>query len=118
MVNALHFTQKELQCKCCGALPTPEKLQKMIAFLEWVRGITGGRINVHSAYRCPAHNTAIKGANNSRHMICAVDISSPNLTPKDLYMIIGGDKKASAGGLGLYAWGVHWDDGRKRRWAG
>ena len=113
----LHFSKKELACKCgCGQLPTAENLLAMVAFLEWIRGLTRGKIRVHSAFRCQKHNAKVGGALSSRHMICAVDISSPLYPPKDLYSLIDSDPKASKGGLGLYSGWVHWDNWKRRRW--
>ena len=51
--------------------------------LERVRAALGGKpIHVNSGYRCPALNTAIKGAGNSMHMQgLAADILCPQLGP-------------------------------------
>jgi len=51
--------------------------------LERVRAALGGKpIHVNSGYRCPALNTAIKGAGNSMHLQgLAADILCPKLGP-------------------------------------
>jgi uncharacterized protein YcbK (DUF882 family) len=51
--------------------------------LERVRAALGGKpIHVNSGYRCPALNTAIKGARNSMHLQgLAADIVCPQLGP-------------------------------------
>lgn len=89
-----NFTLEELTAsptaKAKGIDNTPS--QKVIAeltklaktVLQPLRETYGKPIIVTSGYRCPALNTAIKGAKTSQHMLGqAADIKSKSDTPKD-----------------------------------
>jgi zinc D-Ala-D-Ala carboxypeptidase len=59
-----HFDSSEFTCRCCGKwLVHPE----LVARLERAREIYGAGMKVLSGYRCPKHNTAVGGVDNSYH---------------------------------------------------
>ena len=65
------FKDEELRCKCCGALPTPQKENEealVREVLDPLREAYGKPIVVNSAYRCPKHNKEVGGVNGSQHL--------------------------------------------------
>jgi uncharacterized protein YcbK (DUF882 family) len=81
-----NFKDSELTCKCgCGMLPT-EDLQ---AILQTIRGHCGFPLNVNSAARCKAHNTAVGGTPKSYHVKgLAVDINIRRLSSTQLNRLV------------------------------
>lgn len=68
-----NFTKEELSCKCCGVYGMKpifiEKLQELREHFSRPMIIT-------SAFRCPKHNTAIRGESDSQHLLgLAVDVA-------------------------------------------
>ena len=114
-----YFGRHEFACKCgkCGGYPVEPKeafIRKLDAFRERV----GEPVYVNSGIRCAAHNAAVDGAKDSRHLYGdAADIRCNGKTPEVLYAIA--DEIFSDGGVGLYDWGVHVDARTtKARWVG
>ena len=115
-----YFGRHEFACKCgkCGGYPA-EPSERLVRVLDAIREETGLPVYLSSGVRCPEHNAAEGGADDSRHMYGdAADIRCPGKTPRELYSIadriIG-----STGGVGLYDWGVHVDTrGHRARWNG
>ena len=89
-------------------------MRKLDAFRERV----GEPVYINSGIRCAAHNAAVGGADDSRHMYGdAADIRCDGKTPEQLYEIA--DEIFCDGGVGLYDWGIHVDDrGHRARWVG
>jgi hypothetical protein len=114
-----YFGRHEFACKCgkCGGYPVEPKeafVRKLDAFRERV----GEPVYINSGIRCPEHNEAVGGADDSRHMYGdAADIRCDGKTPEQLYAIA--DEIFHDGGVGLYDWGIHVDDrGHRARWVG
>ncbi|MGV8867628.1 MAG: D-Ala-D-Ala carboxypeptidase family metallohydrolase [Janthinobacterium svalbardensis] len=64
-------------------------LARMAVLLEQVRALVGAPIAISSGYRSPALNKAVGGAANSAHVLgLAADISTANLAPKALALLI------------------------------
>ena len=68
-----HFRLSEFACKCSACAGVPEHLlasiEGLAANLETgIRGPLGMAVSVISGYRCEAHNRAIGGASDSRHI--------------------------------------------------
>ena len=113
------FGRHEFACKCgkCGGYPVEPKeafVRKLDAFRERV----GEPVYINSGIRCPEHNEAVGGADDSRHLYGdAADIRCDGKTPEQLYDIA--DEIFRDGGVGLYDWGIHVDDrGHRARWVG
>ena len=68
-----YFSKKELQCKCgCGKAKMDEEF---MARLDLLRNTYANPITLNSAYRCPKHNKAQGGVDDSPHVHgIAVDI--------------------------------------------
>lgn len=77
------------------------------------------KIVLHSTYRTPAHNSAVRGASNSLHMQArAVDFSVQNLPASQVQKIVFQLMRAGkiyAGGIGQGANYTHYDTGGKAR---
>lgn len=113
--------------KCKDGTPVPENLicnvQKLANNLQIIRDEVGAPLPVNSGYRTPTYNKKIGGAKNSQHMkATAADITTKNLSPKQLHSLILKLIKAGKihdGGLGLYKGFVHYDVRPKpARWEG
>ncbi len=75
-----HFKPAEFACKCgkCGKGYHDMDKHVMLA-LDNARGIAGIPFALTSPMRCPAHNKAIGGTEDSSHLRgYAVDIDAPN----------------------------------------
>jgi len=61
-----------------------------------------------NGYRCPAHNKAVGGVENSFHIQgLAADITCKRLSPKDLFLLA--ERIVGPPGMGLYDGFVHVD---------
>ena len=109
-----NFNEREFACRHCGTVHIEPEL---ISRLQALRDALGKPITVTSGYRCPAHNTAIGGAKQSRHMQGqAADLVVAGMTPAQ---VAAAADKVGLGGIGIYKSGFcHVDIGPKRRWQG
>lgn len=93
-----HFSTEELTCKCgCGLLIVNPIL---IRLLEGIRAHFGTPVTVLSGTRCPAHNVAVGGVDDSQHLYgTAADIHIEGYHPQDV-----ADTAAELGadGVGVY----------------
>ena len=76
-----------------GHLPTDpeviERIKRLAEVLQVLRNELGVPITVISGWRSLAHNTAVGGAKNSRHMLGdAADIIVQGIKPKAVYAAI------------------------------
>jgi len=73
-----HFSTAEFTCNCKNLSCKEQKIEvKLVAKLQKLRDQLKKPLQVHSGYRCAAHNKAIGGAKNSNHVKGqAVDIQS------------------------------------------
>lgn len=79
-----YFSDKELSCKCCGLNKIDDNF---LALLVDIREHAKISFIINSAYRCEAHNKAVGGAINSKHVKgLAVDIRFKNSI--ELYKIV------------------------------
>lgn len=76
MVGTKNFSPSEFKCKCgCN---TNLAQQELVNRLQRVRDKINQPIKINSAYRCPEHNKAVGGKENSAHVKgLAVDIECP-----------------------------------------
>ncbi len=90
-------------------------LRDLAQALETVRSQLGGRgIIITSGYRTRAHNKAVGGVANSRHLIGqAADLVVTGMPPRKVQSILA---DTWPGGMGSYAHWTHLDIGPRRRW--
>lgn len=71
-----NFTPEELACKCNGRHCGGEYYHdpNFLDLLQALRIRWGAPLIVNSGHRCVAHNKAVGGAKNSRHIFIAADI--------------------------------------------
>ena len=119
-----YFTRLEFKCQCggryCNGYPA-EPAEETVRMADGIRKRVGVPLTVNSGLRCKQHNAAVGGASNSLHVTGqAVDLSG-NISPARLREIaeqVQAEMIPGRGGLGLYSWGVHIDNGKKNRWNG
>lgn len=118
------FTREEFRCKCggryCNGFPA-EMSEDTVRCADEIRRRAGVPLRVNSGLRCDRWNAIQGGVKNSNHRTGhAVDLSG-NISPVKLYAIaqeVHAEKIPGRGGLGLYDWGIHEDDGVYSRWNG
>lgn len=118
------FTREEFRCKCggkyCNGFPA-EMSEDTVRCADEIRRRAGVPLLVNSGLRCERWNAIQGGVKNSNHRTGhAVDLSG-NISPAKLYAIaheVHAEKIPGRGGLGLYDWGIHEDDGVYSRWNG
>jgi len=70
-----HFGLSEFTCPDCGVTVI---VAPLVFWLDQIRRACGAPLIVTSGYRCIPHNTQVKGAPLSRHLIgCAADLRAP-----------------------------------------
>ena len=77
-----------------------------------------GRLIVNSGYRCPNHNRAVGGADNSRHMICdAYDVDTVGWSDKKKEEFVIEAEAVGFNGIGIASNFIHIDfRSNKARW--
>ena len=119
-----YFTRAEFRCQCggkyCNGYPA-EPAEETVRMADEIRRRAGVPLSVNSGLRCQRHNAAVGGVANSLHRTGqAVDLSGP-ISPDKLHAIaeaVQTEMIPERGGLGLYSWGIHIDNGKKSRWTG
>lgn len=119
-----YFTRAEFRCQCggkyCNGYPA-EPAEETVRMADEIRRRAGVALNVNSGVRCKRHNAEVGGVSNSLHTTGqAVDLSGA-ISPEKLYAIaqeVQAEKIPGRGGLGLYGWGIHEDNGKYSRWNG
>ena len=119
-----YFTREEFRCQCggkyCNGFPA-EPAEETVRMADEIRRRAGVPLNVNSGVRCKRHNAEVGGVSNSLHTTGqAVDLSGA-ISPEKLYAIaqeVQAEKIPGRGGLGLYGWGIHEDNGKYSRWNG
>ena len=117
-----YFTREEFRCQCggkyCNGFPA-EPAEETVRMADEIRRRAGVPLNVNSGVRCKRHNAEVGGVSNSLHTTGqAVDLSGA-ISPEKLYAIaqeVQAEKIPGRGGLGLYGWGIHEDNGKYSRW--
>lgn len=108
--NIKYFGRHEFACKCgkCGGYPV-ETSEALLRVLDKFREEIGEPVYVNSGIRCKAHNAAVDGAKNSRHLYGdAADIRCDGKTPREMYNLAE-RLLPNTGGIGIYDWGIHID---------
>ena len=124
------FKREEFCCQCNGKYCDGfhvEPEETMVRICDEIRRRAGVPILIRDAggsgLRCPEWNAAIKGAAaNSYHTKgMAADLHPRGKTPEQLYTIaeeVMAEMIPGRGGLGIYSWGIHVDNGEYSRWNG
>ena len=122
------FDREEFRCQCNGQFCDGfhvEPEETMVRLCDEIRRRAGVRILIRDAggsgLRCPQWNASIPGAAaNSYHVKgMAADLHPRGKTPEQLYAIaeaVMAEMIPGRGGLGIYNWGIHVDDGKYSRW--
>lgn len=109
--SSAHFAVNEFRCPHCGvALVRPA----LLTHLEALRALVRQPIRIVSGYRCPPHNAAVGGAQDSQHMYAAAaDI------PRGVARISDAQRAGFSGVGSSGDWAVHVDvrDGPFTTWA-
>lgn len=120
-----NFSFSEFMCKCenCNgwgdasshAAVRQNIINLVNTILQPLRDKLDEAIFISSGVRCSAHNRAVGGVPDSRHLVGqAADIVTKTLTPGALAKIV---ETLPVGGIGIYSSFVHVDTGMKgRRW--
>lgn len=119
-----YFARSEFKCQCggkyCNGFPA-EPAEETVRMADEIRRRAGVPLTVNSGLRCARHNAEVGGVSNSLHTTGqAVDLSG-SISPAKLHQIaeqVQAEMIPGRGGLGLYSWGVHVDNGKKSRWNG
>ena len=114
-----YFKPEEFECHCgCGEKDVNPKL---IDLLDRIRKSFGKPITIMSGRRCVAHNTKVKGAKDSQHILGnAADIQVQNVDPNDVQEYLMKHFNSDCKGLGRYRTFTHIDvrEGKIARWNG
>lgn len=118
------FSRTEFRCQCggkyCNGYPA-EPAEETVRMADEIRKRVGVPLTVNSGLRCARHNAEVGGVSNSLHTTGqAVDLSG-SISPAKLHQIaeqVQAEMTPGRGGLGLYSWGIHIDNGKKSRWNG
>lgn len=121
-----YFARAEFRCQCggkyCNGYPA-EPAEETVRMADEIRRRAGVPLKVNSGVRCKQHNAGpnVGGVWNSLHLTGqAVDLSG-SISPAKLRQIaeqVQAEMIPGRGGLGLYSWGIHIDNGKKSRWNG
>jgi len=104
-----HFKASELSCACCGRVFISPVVLEMLERLREKLGcaiLLNPREGMGSGYRCPAHNSDIRGATHSRHCLgLAVDVPLPTKylhLPEEFAFIVESVARQVRGGFHYY----------------
>lgn len=79
----------------------------LVALLQMIRYRYNKPIDIVSGYRTRAHNTAVKGSKDSRHMFgLAADIKVRDTSPREVQAFV---RELGIGGIGSYPTFTHVD---------
>lgn len=123
--DAIHyFTRDEFRCQCggryCDGFPA-EMAEETVRIVDEIRRRAGVPITINSGVRCVRHNAEVGGVANSNHLLGnAADLHCA-LSPSELAEIaeeVTAQMIPGRGGIGIYPWGIHVDNGTYSRWRG
>jgi hypothetical protein len=114
------FDREEFRCKCggkyCNGFPA-EPHEATVRFADAIRKRIGKPIPVNSGLRCPTWNQIQGGVYNSNHMDGrAIDLGRPSGVTSAQMKAAAEEVMGNTGGIGIYDWGIHIDDGPYSRW--
>ena len=102
-----YFSPEEMACPHCRLVfMQPQFMDK----LDALRGLLGAAVTVASAFRCPEHNAAVGGSDNSAHLRgWAIDPQDPGGGPRRK-ALLDGIYRVGFRGFGMGARQLHIDD--------
>lgn len=111
------FTRNEFMCQCyrynnppfCDGFPV-EPQEKMVRTVNEIRRRLGVPVTIvesgGSGVRCPRHNAAVGGVENSDHLTGnAADLHSEK-SPEEMARVAE-EVMGHTGQIGIYSWGIH-----------
>lgn len=109
-----HFTRSEFACKCGCGFNTID--YEVVSACHAIREHFDQPIKITSACRCPSHNKAVGGSENSQHLYGrAADLQVKNIDPALVQEFV--EENLDMGGLGKYNTFTHIDSRNGRaRW--
>jgi len=121
-----YFSREEWRCQCggkyCNGFPA-EPQERLVRICDEIRERLGVPVTIvesgGSGVRCPKHNAEVSGAANSYHLSGrAADLHSSAAPErmKEVAEAVTAEMCPGEGGIGIYDWGVHVDDGTLSRW--
>lgn len=119
-----YFRRTEFACQCggkyCNGFPC-EPAEETVKICDEIRKRAKVPITISSGIRCEKHNAEVGGVANSNHkygkaadLICSL----PPEKLKEIAEAVTAEMIPGRGGIGLYSWGVHVDNGTYSRWEG
>lgn len=123
--DAIHyFTRGEFKCQCggkyCNGFPA-EMAEETVRIVDEIRRRAGVPITINSGVRCTRHNAEVGGVANSNHLTGEAADLHCALSPTELADIaeeVTAQMIPGRGGIGIYPWGIHVDNGAYSRWRG
>jgi len=119
MKTSENFQRYEFACHCAGDCGRDTVDAELVDILEFVRSHFEDKpIRIHSGHRCPEHNAAVGGSENSLHLVGrAADFSIAGVDLGDVFDWM--DKQLPCTGLAIYDTFIHLDTrGYHCRWTG
>lgn len=103
-----NFQVKEFACS--DGTDTIFIARQLPMVCQYIRSRVGKSMSINSAYRTPAKNKAVGGAEDSQHLHgTAADLATPpGWTPTQL-ALVAREIMPNWGGVGIYSWGIHID---------
>lgn len=119
-----YFRRTEFACQCggkyCDGFPC-EPAEETVKICDEIRKRAKVPITISSGIRCEKHNAEVGGVANSNHKYGKAADLICSLSPEKLKEIaeaVTAEMIPGRGGIGLYSWGVHVDNGTYSRWEG
>jgi len=112
-----NFSRIEFACHCAGDCGRDTVDAELLDMLEQIRmEFSSLPIRIHSGHRCPEHNAAVGGSENSLHLVGrAADFSIAGLDLGDVFDWCYDNLPCT--GLGIYDDFIHLDSrGYHARW--
>lgn len=103
-----NFSNKELQCPCCGKVDMNHRLMDL---LQSVRDEVGFPFVINSGFRCKKRNAELPSSSpKSQHLVGkAVDVSTRSLTANQKHALLKSAFRKGFNGIGIYPTFIHLD---------
>ena len=98
-----------IACACCGAVKLTDAFWSHLDRVEQLRADVGFGLRMTCGHRCPKHNAAVGGAEQSVHLDFATDLQPWDRDADKLAVLWAWATEANFDGMGLYNTFVHLD---------